>query len=276
MRALIPTPRASAKRSARSATGTSTAAWALRVSNPRPPPCKGGALPAELNALRQNARVVHGTATERHGRGSSRPRTVVKIAYDGHWQGQGRSGAARGLSRVSSSLRGMSSIRGRSATRCPPGRPSRATHRPASCRAQRDRDDQPFHPHHPSHRRRHREPPRHGGSRRPRQPGCRGRADPRPVDDRAADHHDADDRARTRAGTGPDRPGARAPRPHHADDDHPGDEPGRDRAGHHDVARTPTSSRPSTSSSSTPRPASTRRRPSSRTPRSGSPTTPRR
>ena len=32
--------------------------WALRVSNPRPPPCKSGALPAELNAR-----------TARHGSG---------------------------------------------------------------------------------------------------------------------------------------------------------------------------------------------------------------
>ena len=31
--------------------------WALRVSNPRPPPCKGGALPTELNA-RRRARVA--------------------------------------------------------------------------------------------------------------------------------------------------------------------------------------------------------------------------
>jgi hypothetical protein len=30
--------------------------WALRGSNPRPPPCKGGALPAELNARRRGIR----------------------------------------------------------------------------------------------------------------------------------------------------------------------------------------------------------------------------
>ena len=134
----------------------------------------------------------------------------------------------------------------------------------ASCRAQRDRDDSAIPPGTTPNR----------TARRRRQvrrlavagvsllcafgllvaaPGCRGRADARPVDHRAADD-DAATTAPAPGNPGPDaaRAARRPARSDRADDDHPGDEPGRDRARDHAVAqRRQARARPTSSSTDT-------------------------